>query len=110
MSGWVNGFNRDWWSDKHNTHHVLTNHIEFDPDIHNEPLIFNFAPLKALDAAYRKFQVYYFVPLYFLLYVAWRSHSLQWAIREKQWSRLAFVIAPSYIWLVSGAALQRGVR
>jgi len=36
VSGWINGFNRDWWSDKHNTHHVLTNHIEFDPDIHNE--------------------------------------------------------------------------
>jgi len=34
VTGWINGFDREWWSDKHNTHHVLTNHAEHDPDIH----------------------------------------------------------------------------
>jgi fatty acid desaturase len=32
-SGFINGFNREWWSAKHNTHHVMTNHVGVDPDI-----------------------------------------------------------------------------
>lgn len=34
VAGWINGFDRNWWSEKHNTHHVLTNHAEHDCDIH----------------------------------------------------------------------------
>ena len=34
---WVNGFSREWWSQKHNTHHVFTNYIGVDADIENDP-------------------------------------------------------------------------
>lgn len=34
--GWIIGFDNHWWSEKHNTHHALTNHMQHDSDIHNQ--------------------------------------------------------------------------
>eukprot|EP00052_Salpingoeca_macrocollata_P032966 m.6931 g.6931 ORF g.6931 m.6931 type:complete len:377 (+) comp4495_c0_seq1:53-1183(+) len=101
VSGWINGFNRDWWSDKHNTHHVLTNHIGIDPDIHNQPFLFLWAPPKSVDHHLRKYQHLYFLPLYALLYVSWRSQSLQWAWARRDYKMLLFTLLPGYLWLAS---------
>ena len=43
-SGFINGFNREWWSTKHNTHHVMTNHVGVDLDIDLMPTLFLLAP------------------------------------------------------------------
>lgn len=99
VSGWINGFNRNWWSDKHNTHHVLTNHIQDDPDIHNEPILFLWPPAKEADSHYRRYQHYYFLPLYFFLYVTWRIQSIQYAIKQSDYTMLLTTLLPSYIWL-----------
>eukprot|EP01129_Flabellula_baltica_P002505 TRINITY_DN12319_c0_g1_i1.p1 TRINITY_DN12319_c0_g1~~TRINITY_DN12319_c0_g1_i1.p1 ORF type:complete len:467 (+),score=81.56 TRINITY_DN12319_c0_g1_i1:139-1401(+) len=32
------GFSVNWWKDRHNTHHAITNVLESDPDIDNLPL------------------------------------------------------------------------
>ncbi len=101
VSGWINGFDRNWWSHKHNTHHVLTNHVTLDPDIHNQPFLFLWAPSKFIDTHLRKYQHYYFLPLYSLLYVSWRSQSFQFALANKDYKTLLFTIMPSYIWLLS---------
>lgn len=34
-------------------------------------------------------------------YVSWRIQSLQWALRHRNYRRLALIILPSYIWLGS---------
>lgn len=59
-------------SRKHNTHHVFTNHIGVDPDIDMMPAIFLWAPSKALDHHFRKWQHFYALPLYSLIYATWR--------------------------------------
>jgi hypothetical protein len=84
VSGWINGFDRWWWSNKHNTHHVLTNHIGLDPDIDNRPFLFLWAPKKAADHIWRHYQHVYFLALYAFLYVSWRIQSMQYAIAEKR--------------------------
>ncbi|CAF1597734.1 unnamed protein product [Didymodactylos carnosus] len=60
QSGVINGFSRKWWSEKHNIHHVYTNHIGIDADIENDPLIHLFFPSIDKDVYFRRFQHYYF--------------------------------------------------
>eukprot|EP00036_Acanthoecidae_sp_10tr_P007913 CAMPEP_0182926686 /NCGR_PEP_ID=MMETSP0105_2-20130417/12210_1 /TAXON_ID=81532 ORGANISM="Acanthoeca-like sp., Strain 10tr" /NCGR_SAMPLE_ID=MMETSP0105_2 /ASSEMBLY_ACC=CAM_ASM_000205 /LENGTH=392 /DNA_ID=CAMNT_0025064587 /DNA_START=16 /DNA_END=1194 /DNA_ORIENTATION=- len=100
VTGWVNGFDRTWWSRKHNTHHVLTNHIGVDPDIDMMPAIFLWAPSKELDHHFRKWQHFYALPLYSLLYVTWRFNSLEYAIRKNDRKTLFYYLLPGYVWLL----------
>lgn len=113
MSAILAGLDNLWWSEKHNTHHVLTNHVGADPDIENRPFLFLWAPPKALDNVIRPFQHVYCVFLYCFLYVSWRIQSLQtiWARRDM----LALIrMSLGYIWLlclpwhVSGLAILIG--
>ena len=99
LSAIAAGFDEQWWSEKHNTHHVLTNHVGADPDIENRPFLFLWAPPKALDAVFRPFQHIYFLVLYFLLYASWRIQSLQTIWARKDWPALAR-IALGYSWLI----------
>jgi len=99
IDGWINAFDPQWWSDKHNTHHVATNHPSMDPDINNQPYLFNWPPPKSIDSHLRRYQHYYFLPLYTLLYVSWRIQSFTWALKHGHYQRLIFAMLPSYIWL-----------
>jgi len=54
-SAFFNGFSRDWWSEKHNRHHLCTNEIDNDTDIQTFPLLFLFKPSPKIDAWNRKF-------------------------------------------------------
>ncbi len=38
LSAFINGFSPTWWSRKHNTHHIYTNHIGIDTDVANDPI------------------------------------------------------------------------
>jgi len=99
VGGWCNGFSRSWWSNKHNTHHVFTNYVEFDEDINNQPVLFNYPPAAEMDSSYRKFQAFYFPFAYTLLYFGWRKNSIQYCIDTKRWTELFAFVLPNYLWL-----------
>eukprot|EP01147_Barroeca_monosierra_P005948 gene5948-9102_t len=99
VAGWINGFNRQWWSDKHNTHHVLTNHAQHDPDLNMQPLLYYWAPVRALDHHLRKYQHRYFLVLYTFLFISWRTESLKCTIKNRDWKTFLFSQLPGYIWL-----------
>lgn len=99
LPGFVNGQDKIWWSRKHNTHHVMTNHVGVDPDIDLMPAIFLMAPTKAIDSNLRKYQHLYAVVAYAFLYALWRMNSLQRAWKSQDWDTLLFKLLPGYIWL-----------
>jgi len=95
---WMNGFSRDWWSAKHNTHHVFTNYIGIDADIENDPVFHLFFPDPKDDTFFRKMQHWYFVPVASMLYFSWRIQSLQQSFKTMDWKELIFE-ALNYIWM-----------
>ena len=99
LAGWIAGFDRNWWSNKHNTHHVLTNHVGADPDIDMMPILFLMAPSKTLDHHARRWQHVYAWPVYGLLYYLWRWSSLQQVVRNRDAKGFFLVLLPSIVWL-----------
>jgi fatty acid desaturase len=99
LPGFLNGFDKTWWSRKHNTHHVMTNHLGVDPDIDLMPVFFLYAPTKACDSHLRKYQHLYAIPMYSLLYVLWRAQSMSRAIALRDYETLVYKMLPGYIWL-----------
>jgi len=95
---WANGFSRQWWSNKHNTHHVYTNYIGIDADIENDPVFHLFFPDPKDDTFFRKMQHWYFIPVASVLYFSWRVQSLQQSFATMDWKELIFE-ALNYIWL-----------
>lgn len=95
---WCNGFSREWWSHKHNTHHVFTNHIGLDADIENDPVFHLFFPAPEDDTLFRKMQHWYFVPVASVLYISWRIQSLQHSFKTMDWKEL-LMQAINYTWL-----------
>lgn len=61
----VGGFSLEWWSPKHNMHHMFTNLTKFDEDIQHS----------------------YKVYLYPFLYLKWRFDSLVCAVTTKNYVR-----------------------
>ncbi|KJH47188.1 stearoyl-CoA 9-desaturase [Dictyocaulus viviparus] len=84
------GFSADWWKDKHNTHHAVTNMIDHDGDIDLSPLL----ALVPSDLSRHKLLIekflLKFIPyqhLYFtftlpLLRLSWTIQSLMWVFGE----------------------------
>ena len=98
MSGLINAFSPTWWSHKHNTHHVFTNHIGIDADIENDPVIHLFFPSTENDVWFRRFQHLYFVPVASFLFISWRIQSLQHTIKQNNIWEMA-IMCVNYIWL-----------
>merc|ERR1712127_79290 len=82
------------------THHVLTNHIGEDPDIDLMPALFIMPPNSAADTHMRKYQHYYVLPAYSLLFVSWRQQSMWRAIIDKDYKQIVTTLLPGYIWLL----------
>merc|ERR1712137_755935 len=99
LPGLTNGFDKTWWSRKHNTHHVMTNHVGVDPDIDMLPIFFLCAPSKAWDKHFRQYQHLYAPIVYSALFALWRYNSLSRAIAVRDWDTLIFKMVPAYIWL-----------
>ncbi|EPY32861.1 delta-6 fatty acid desaturase [Angomonas deanei] len=99
LGGGINAFSVDWWSNKHNTHHVFPNRKYHDADIHNEPVLFLWVPKKSEDTPYRPYQHYFYMFAYALLYVSWRMQSLTFALGSGNKVEL-FVMALNYSWLL----------
>ncbi|CAI2350166.1 unnamed protein product [Caenorhabditis sp. 36 PRJEB53466] len=92
FGNFLQGFSRDWWKDKHNTHHAATNMIDHDGDIDLAPL-FAFIPgdLCKYKANFEKtllriipYQHLYFTLTLPMLRFSWTSQSVQWVFRENQ--------------------------
>ena len=98
VGGIFNGFSRNWWSDKHNTHHCHTNQLGVDSDIQNDPILHLWIPEPSKDVSYRKFQYIYYHIVYAFLYVSWRIQSLSWAWAHRDFKELSLIFL-SYLWL-----------
>uniref|UniRef100_A0A7S3D168 Cytochrome b5 heme-binding domain-containing protein n=1 Tax=Palpitomonas bilix TaxID=652834 RepID=A0A7S3D168_9EUKA len=78
------GGNAEWWTSKHNRHHLLPNTLEHDPDIHTDPLFSFVASMKG--GFWNKYQHLYFpilgppIGVIFMAYLVFR-HS----INHKYW-------------------------
>ena len=100
MSGLINAFSPTWWSNKHNTHHVYTNHVGIDLDIENDPVFHLFWPAAECDVWFRRFQHLYFYPVASVLFISWRVQSLQHTIATNNMWEMALMCI-NYMWLFS---------
>ena len=98
MSGTINAFSPTWWSSKHNTHHVYTNHVGIDVDIENDPVFHLFYPDASCDVWYRALQHLYFIPVASFLFVSWRIQSLQHTWATMHVREMAFMLL-NFTWL-----------
>lgn len=90
MAGLVNAFSYNWWSNKHNTHHVHPNQHGVDDDIANDPILHLHVPeTAAADVWFRRYQHFYYHFAYAFLYVSWRIQSFQLAFKNRDWAELA---------------------
>jgi len=93
IGGFVNGFSAQWWSDKHNTHHVHPNQAGVDEDIHNDPILHLHIPQSDdEDVWFRQYQHYYYHIAYAFLYVSWRIQSAQSAYKRGDKIELALIV------------------
>jgi len=99
LPGLANGFDKQWWSRKHNTHHAMTNHVGVDPDIDLMPTLFVLPPNSQMDHLYRKYQHIYAVFLYTFMFYLWRFNSIKLLISKGDYYTIATRHLPNYIWL-----------
>jgi fatty acid desaturase len=110
------GFSLEWWRQRHNTHHAITNVLESDPDVDNLPVfcwsvddvhrIRNSAVAKFLIP----YQHYYFLPFTVSLRVIWCLSSMIFvrllpatpsrALRSKFWVEF-ILMSMFYTWYVT---------
>ncbi|MGW7358448.1 fatty acid desaturase family protein [Streptomyces sp. NPDC054802] len=60
------GMSQEWWNDKHNRHHANPNHLDKDPDVAADVLVFNekhTAGRAGLSAWLTRYQAWLFFPL-----------------------------------------------
>ncbi|KEG13151.1 delta-6 fatty acid desaturase [Trypanosoma grayi] len=98
LGGLVNGFSLSWWSHKHNTHHTFPNRKQHDADIHNEPVLYLWAPEGEDDHLLRRYQHFYYLLAYSLLYVSWRMQSIRFVLGSRNTIE-RLLIAINYMWL-----------
>merc|ERR1711907_110879 len=79
ICGWFQGYELMWWKARHNTHHVVTNELENDPDIKTSPLLSYVE--KRLNFLQR-FQGLYFLPTMALLHLYWRVESWMYCLKR----------------------------
>jgi len=79
----LSGYSVNWWKDRHNTHHAITNVLDSDPDIDNLPLfvwsehdIPRAATWTGLARSILPYQHYYFVPWTSTLKLIWCLQSV----------------------------------
>merc|ERR1711871_997619 len=99
VGGWICGFSRSWWSDKHNTHHCFTNCVDIDGDINNHPVLFNYPPTQEGDQWNRAYQYLYWPLVYPLLYASWRINSIKFLWGRGDYKELVFELLPGYFLL-----------
>jgi len=99
VGGLWNGFSSEWWSSKHNKHHVHTNQVGVDDDIANDPILHLYIPSHDNDFPFRAYQHLYYHLVYAFLYVSWRIQSFQYAWANGYKMEL-FLMLLNYTWLL----------
>jgi len=99
VGGLWNGFSSEWWSAKHNKHHVHTNQMGIDDDIANDPILHLYIPAQDREFILRPYQHLYYHLVYAFLYVSWRIQSFQYAWAKGNKLELT-LMALNYLWLV----------
>jgi len=88
-SNFLQGYSVNWWKDRHNTHHAITNVLEDDPDVSNLPLFlwdvkdigFVYKPEGEQSIKFKiakhlvPYQAYYWIPFTPLLKIIWMLQS-----------------------------------
>jgi len=92
-----NGISVNWWSTKHNRHHLSTNEMEHDTDIHNFPFIYLWAPKKEDDTWNRGAQHIYFTALYTILQIKWQIDSIFWVVKHRVYKEMPGLVI-HWIW------------
>eukprot|EP00003_Mantamonas_plastica_P012271 TRINITY_DN221_c3_g1_i1.p1 TRINITY_DN221_c3_g1~~TRINITY_DN221_c3_g1_i1.p1 ORF type:complete len:417 (+),score=103.49 TRINITY_DN221_c3_g1_i1:403-1653(+) len=96
----LNAFSRDWWVNKHSTHHVHTNELGVDEDLANDPILHLWIPEESNEVIYRRFQHLYYHFVFAFLFVSWRIQSFMNAY-SKQLTTELIGITINYIWLLA---------
>jgi len=104
----IDGFSPQWWSWKHNRHHLSTNEMDYDGDIQLAPFIYLWNPKKAEDSWNRGIQHVYFSALYSILHLKWQLDSLLWAVERRNYKELIglavhwvwYMMMPWKVWLL----------
>jgi len=78
----LSGYSVNWWKERHNSHHAITNVLEGDPDVDNLPLFvwskddIVRMPTMAVSEKMIPYQHYYFIPFTFFLKLIWNLQSV----------------------------------
>jgi len=102
MGNFLTGFSVNWWKDRHNTHHAITNVLDSDPDVDNLPLfvwseydLTRVSLWPGIARAIVPYQHYYFVPWSATLKLIWRLQSIVFIqhpeIQNKSYLKSLFV-------------------
>ena len=80
------GMSKNWWLDKHNSHHSHPNQVDLDPDI--DIAVIALTEEEALNKkSYQRFivkyQAYFFLPLLMLVGLELRVNSIRFLLRNK---------------------------
>jgi fatty acid desaturase len=78
----------NWWSDKHNKHHALTNEVGVDEDLATDPFLYTYAPDPSQDSPLRKIQHYIFAIPFSFMFALWRFDSMVVAIKAVEDKRV----------------------
>ena len=96
VSSWLTplfaGISPNWWSTKHNRHHVSTNEVEYDGDIQLFPFLWLWKPKKEQDSWNRGLQHIYFSALYSIIDIKWQIDSLMWAFTHRRKHEFALLV------------------
>jgi len=78
----LNGFSVNWWKDRHNSHHAITNVLDADPDVDNLPLfvwsaydLTRIVP-DSFASIIVPYQHWYFIPFTTTLKLIWGLQSI----------------------------------
>jgi len=76
------GYSVNWWKERHNSHHAITNVLEGDPDVDNLPLFVwsrdDIVRMATIPFSQKivPYQQYYFIPFTIWLKIIWNLQSL----------------------------------
>lgn len=98
VANWCGGLSAGWWADNHDIHHLVTNHVEHDPDIQHMPF-FAISPqfFRNLWSTYYKRVVAFDAPSRFLLAFQHRLYYIVLSLARFN------LYALSYIWVFTKA-------
>jgi len=85
----LSGLSVNWWKDRHNSHHAITNVLDADPDLENLPLFswdkhdFPTIPTRWGASTLIPHQHLYFLPWTMTLKIIWNLQSFFWNKRKQ---------------------------